>query len=260
MQVEAIGALRYYFPVETRRPACEPSPEWTAFCRINENRRAIRHFAPEPIADEDVQALLAQAVLAPSSANLQPYALHWVREPGLKTKLAAACVNQSAAVTAPALIVIAAGPRLAARTLVVRKRQLELAKEMTETSRRYHTDALRKFSWSLRLGRTGLIAPVQALLTLLWPEYGLLPFGPGTQRHWAARSAIYAAQTLLLAAVARGLDACPMEGFNPRAVTKLLDLPRGTVVPVVIALGRRAAEARVEPRWRLPTAETVVVH
>ena len=56
------------------------------------------------------------------------------------------------------------------------------------------------------------------------------------------------------------LDACPMEGFNPSKVAKILGLPRGVVIPIVIALGRRHDEARVETRWRRTFEQAVVVH
>jgi nitroreductase len=51
-----------------------------------------------------------------------------------------------------------------------------------------------------------------------------------------------------------------MEGFNARKVAKILRLPRGTVIPVIIALGRRRTDARLEPRWRRPFEKAVVVH
>jgi hypothetical protein len=51
-----------------------------------------------------------------------------------------------------------------------------------------------------------------------------------------------------------------MEGFNAGRVGKALGLPRGTVIPIVIALGWRRADARIEPRWRRPFSDVVVEH
>jgi nitroreductase len=56
----------------------------------------------------------------------------------------------------------------------------------------------------------------------------------------------------MLAASAYGLDTCPMEGFNARKVAKALRLPRDLVLPLIIAIGHAAADARCEPRWRKP--------
>ena len=51
----------------------------------------MRDFDGADIADEDVRAVLEQALLAPSSGNLQPYQLHWLRNSRKKRHVAAAC-------------------------------------------------------------------------------------------------------------------------------------------------------------------------
>ncbi|XXE02942.1 nitroreductase family protein [Pseudomonas sp. Z3-6] len=79
-------------------------------------------------------------------------------------------------------------------------------------------------------------------------------------RQWAARNTIFAAQTLMLGAAAKRIDTCPMEGFSAAQVAKLLDLPRASVVPLVIALGDRVDDARVEEQWRRAIADIVVLH
>lgn len=64
----------------------------------------------------------------------------------------------------------------------------------------------------------------------------------------------------MLAAATKGIDSCPMEGFSASKLTKLLGLPRGTVIPIVIALGYRAEEGRIEKQWRRPVTDLVVSH
>src|SRR5690349_19642512 len=81
---------------------------WTTFRAINESRRAVRDFDDTPLADGDVRAVVAEALLAPSSGNLQPYRIHWVRDPATKAALARACNGQRAAASAPTLLVIEA--------------------------------------------------------------------------------------------------------------------------------------------------------
>jgi nitroreductase len=240
-------------------PSPSPSP-WTAFTAINGRRRAIRDFSPEPIDDDDVRAVVEQATLAPSSGNLQPYEIHWVRDPELKARVAEACEGQRAATSAPTLLVLVAAGAVGRRTAAAQLRWVEESGALDERAKAYHRKQLAKFGAFLRYAPLFVWGPLHALLALLFPALTLVPIGPIGQRHWAARSAIYAAQTLLLAAVARGLDACPMEGFDARAVARILGLPRGHVVPIVIALGRRAEGARVEPRWRRAIADVVRVH
>ena len=84
----------------------------------------------------------------------------------------------------------------------------------------------------MRWGTSPLWSPLHAMACAVWPALILLPIGSVAARHWAARSAIYAAQTVLLAAAARGLDSCPMEGFD----------------------------ARVEPQWRRPFSSVVIAY
>jgi len=81
---------------------------WAAFQALNQHRRAIRKFNPTSIPEEDIQEVLAEAMLAPSSGNLQPYQLHWIRNANLKAEIAKACHGQQAASTAAEIIVIAA--------------------------------------------------------------------------------------------------------------------------------------------------------
>ena len=71
-------------------------------------RRSIRVFDGEPIPEEVMRDCLRDAVLAPSSSNLQPYELYWVRDSTTRTRLAEACLDQPAATTAGELVVVMA--------------------------------------------------------------------------------------------------------------------------------------------------------
>jgi len=214
------------------------SAGWTTFCAINGRRRAVRDFDGSPIADEDVRAILEQALLAPSSGNLQPYRIHWIRDASTRLRVAAACRGQRAAVSASTLLVFTAS--------------VETARATAEHA------SLAKFRRFSRWGTIPLWSPLHALAAAVWPAILMWPIGSVAARHWAARSAIFAAQTVLLAAAARGLDSCPMEGFSAHAVARILGIPRTTVIPVVIALGRRRLDARVGPRWRRPFSGVVI--
>lgn len=231
---------------------------WAAFCAVNERRRAVRDFDGAPIADEDVRAILEQALLAPSSGNLQPYRVHWIREPATRQRIAAACRGQRAAVSAPVLLVFTASLETARATAAAQLEHVNGCAALDERSKRYHRAQLAKFRRFMRWGTSWIWSPFHAAVCVAWPPLMLMPVGSSAARHWAARSAIYAAQTVLLAAAARGLDSCPMEGFDGRTLAKILDLPRGAVIPIVIALGRRRPEAAVEPRWRRPLSSVVI--
>jgi nitroreductase len=233
---------------------------WETFCAINGRRRAIREFDGTPLSEGDVRQVLEQTLLAPSSGNLQPYQVHWIRDCATKAAIAAACDGQRAAASAPVLLVVAASIEIASQTAARQVEYVETTALLDARSKRYHCRQLATFRRFLRWGTLPLWIPFQAVLSAVAPAFTLLPLGSTAARNWAARSAVYAAQTILLAAAARGLDSCPMEGFNAVKVARILGLPRGTVIPVVIALGVRRAEARVEPRWRRSFDTAVVVH
>lgn len=246
-----------YIPVAFTAPT---TGTWTAFRAINAHRRAVRDFDGSPLDDQDIRAVLAEAQLAPSSNNLQPYRLHWIKDPKLRGAVAAACHNQRAAGSASALIVLVASHAYSAQTLLDLAEHVEYCDELSEASRAYHRKQLKMLRRFGRIGQLWLWTPLMALVSWMMPAWMLLPLGPSRTRHWAVRNSLYAAQTLLLAAAAKGLDSCPMEGFSPHKVARLLNLPRGAIVPLVIALGRRTPDARIEPRWRVLFEQVVVEH
>lgn len=73
-------------------------------------RRSVRHYKPDPVKHEDLQAVLEAARLAPSWANTQCWKFVVVRDPDTKLKLAGALSpgNPATAAITEAPIVIAA--------------------------------------------------------------------------------------------------------------------------------------------------------
>jgi nitroreductase len=78
------------------------------------------------------------------------------------------------------------------------------------------------------------------------------------QRDEAIRSASLAAMTLMFGAVNRGWDTCPMIGFDTEAVSKILELDKFHIPVMLLTLGYRKEDPR--PRSpRRPIAEIVKV-
>jgi len=233
---------------------------WAAFQALNQHRRAIRKFNPTSIPEEDIQEVLAEAMLAPSSGNLQPYQLHWIRNVNLKAGIAKACHGQQAASTAAEIIVIAASPAIAKHTVADQLAYVEGSTSLESKSKAYYRKQMGMFNKVLGIGASAFWTPLIYIASLIRPSLSLLPIGNIGSRNWAARNALFAAQTIMLAAASKEIDSCPMEGFSASKVAKLLKLPRGTVVPIVIALGYRASDARVEARWRRELSDALVTH
>ncbi|WP_122558715.1 nitroreductase family protein [Pseudomonas viridiflava] len=238
----------------------DPVLAWEAFQAANRFRRAIRKFNATPVAESDVQALLSEAAFAPSSGNMQPYQLHWIRDPVLKANMAEACNGQKAAATAAEFIVVVASPALGLRTANAQLEHVKGSTGLEENSKAYYRKQIGMFQKVLGIGSCALWSPFVAFAALLRPTLSLIPIGHLGGRQWAARNAIFAAQTLMLAAAAKGIDTCPMEGFSASQVARLLNIPRGSVIPLVVALGYRSDDARIETRWRNPISELVISH
>ena len=222
------------------------------FARLNARRRAVRRFNGHAVSDATLLAICGQAQLAPSSRNSQPYRFLCVRSPGLKAAIAPLCNDQAAARTAAALVVVVAGRALAMETLSAWDQHLTGDCGLDSRTITYHRVELKHSRVFLHIGAWPVWSPIVSLIAFLYPAASLLPLGRMGVRHWTARSALFAAQTLMLAASAYGLDSCPMEGFNAPKVAKALRLPRDLAIPLIIAVGHAAVDARCEPRWRKP--------
>lgn len=233
---------------------------WSDFQTANRYRRAVREFSDNPIPEHDVLDLLTEASLAPSSGNMQPYQFHWIRDSALKTSIASACNGQKSAATAKTLIVVVASPALGLQTAMSQLRHVESAAALAPNSKAYYRKQIGMFQKILGVGSWPIWSPLVMIAAWVKPSLSLLPIGHVGSRQWAARNANFASQTLMLAAAAKGIDSCPMEGFSAPKVAKLLGLPRGAVIPVVIALGYRAKDARLEDQWRRPMSDIVVSH
>lgn len=233
---------------------------WEHFKTINRNRRAIRDFNEEQIPDKDLKDILAEAFLAPSSGNIQPYEIHWIKDPVLKAKVAKACNGQRAATTASTLLVIVSGTRIVKKSLRDYAAYTEASTVLSEKSKAFNRKIVSTLNQFLTFAPFVIWTPLIGLFSTLLPALSLLPFGGIGVRQWVARNSVFAAQNILLATVAKGYDACPMEGFNAQQIASVLKLPYGSVIPVVIAVGKRSSDAVVEPQWRRSFEDAVRVY
>ena len=97
---------------------------------------------------------------------------------------------------------------------------------------------------------------VSCVLGIRKPFYRL--GGKAEQRIVVHKSCALAAQTFMLSLAAEGFHSCPMEGFDKRRVKKLLELPRGAEINMIVSVGKGTVEGVWGPRFRLPYNEVVI--
>jgi len=76
---------------------------------------------------------------------------------------------------------------------------------------------------------------------------------------WAYKNAMLPAAFFMLAAAARGIATCPIEGMDERGVLAALNIPRRWSIPLVIAAGYpHATEEGRQPTPRRPVDELIL--
>lgn len=180
-------------------------------------RYATKRMTGQPVPGAKLEQILDAVRLAPSSYGLQPYRVMVIEDPSLKESLRPAINDQAQVSECSHLLVFAAlDPR-------EQERMGDLI-QLSATTRGVPPEALAGYRQALQ-AVTGRF------------ESGEEAF------HWSARQAYLALGVALVAAAAEGVDACPMEGFDPAAVDELLGLDRSRCRSMVLlALGYRNSE------------------
>jgi nitroreductase len=226
-------------------------------------RRSVRVFQEQVEIDtEKVKKCIAEATLAPTSSNLQLWEFYHITDKSVLQKMTDACLGQNAAKTAKQLVVVVA------RKDLWRKRaqaNIDFLKESYGEKNKDEYSKREKFALNYY---QKLIPTIYTdfLGILGWIKYGVFQilglFKPvyrqtrnSDMRIVAHKSAGLAAQTFMLAMAEIGYDTCPMEGSDTLRVKRLLKLPRGAEINMVIGCGVRDEKGIYGPRFRVPFEE-----
>jgi nitroreductase len=79
----------------------------------------------------------------------------------------------------------------------------------------------------------------------------------GDRRVVLHKSCALAAQTFMMAMTAAGYDTCPMEGFDRVRVARALNLPRGSELSMIVAVGKGTEAGIYGERKRVPLNEVI---
>lgn len=181
-------------------------------------RRAIKKFDPsKKIKDEDLEYIKKAFRLAPSSYGLQPYALIDVSEQKIKQELFPAVWKQQQVLDADHVFVFCHKVDLSDEYIA------ECA-ELHRSLRNGDNEMKQRFIDSAGMIRKGKDTPEMIAA-------------------WAKSETFLAVGFALAACAERGVDACPLGGFTPSKVNKILGLDKiGLSVALIAALGYRSEE------------------
>ncbi|MFM7862527.1 MAG: nitroreductase family protein [Candidatus Nitrosotenuis sp.] len=170
-----------------------------------EKRRAIKNFDPNHVMSrQEIDKILSAAILSPTSYNIQNWRFVIITDKDTKAKIRAASWNQAQVTDASVVIVLCAD----------------------------------LFAWKKDPTRYWKNAP-KATQDYLVPAIIEAYEGQDQfQRDEAIRSCGMAAQTIMLAAKAMNYDSCPMIGFVPEEVAKIISLPQDHIIPMMITIGK----------------------
>ena len=198
-------------------------------------RYAVKKFDPTRKIDAATWTALEEAlVLTPSSYGLQPWKFLVIETPALREQLLPASWNQRQIVDASHLVVLCIKKNLSAA-------DIDRFVRRTAELRGVAPATLEKFG--AMMVRDVVEGPRSLIVN-----------------QWAANQVFIALGNFLTAAALLGVDACPMEGFEPPKYDQILGLAaKGLSATVVCTAGYRAADDKyaVVPKIRFKTDEVI---
>lgn len=179
-------------------------------------RYAVKRMNGEKVPQEKIENILEATRLSASSMGLQPYSILVIEDEELRKKIHPAAYSQPQILEGSHLLIFAAWQNVTEQNVDEYLNHIASVRNVT-------LESLAGF-------RTSLMNIVDGRTV--------------AQKHeWAARQTYIAFGTAIAAAAIEGVDATPMEGFNPDAIDEILHLKeKGLRSVTILALGYRDAD------------------
>lgn len=234
---------------------------------ILEFRRSVRLYdAEKPLDTQKVKACIELATLAPNSSNMQLWQFIHLTDKTIMQQISKACLDQSATASADQIVVFVTRQDLykeRAKFVLDFERgniQRNSPKERQEKrikDRELYYGKVIPLLYSRFFGLVGLF---RKLLTF---SIGLFrpivrQVSESDMRVVVHKSCALAAQTFMIAMAEQGYDTCPLEGFDSKMLKKILNLPHGAQINMVISCGIRKEAGIWGERCRVPFEEVYV--
>lgn len=217
-------ALRTIAYHPERPDAAEALQRATAFRKLMDGRRSVRHFSPEAVAPELIDEVIRTASTAPSGAHKQPWTFSLVTDPALKHRIREAAEEEERANY---------GGRM--------------PPEWLEDLAPLGTDANKDFLE---------IAP--CLIVVFKQVHGHRPDGTKRKNYYVEESVGIACGFLLAAIRNAGLVALTHTPSPMNFLARLLDRPENERAFLLVPVGHPAADCEVPDLRRKELCEVMV--
>jgi len=191
-------------------------------------RFAVRSFDGKKVPEARINELLEIIRHAPSSFNIQPWKIIVIENKELKEKLGPASWNQPQVTTCSHLLVFCADKNILGN--IERLEKLMIQNGANKEGIKEYIGMMKGFEKGLN---------EEQKLT------------------WAQRQTYIALGNAVNGATSLGFDSCPMEGFDPKEYSKILDLPSHIVPSAIVAVGY--AVDKLKPKLRF-SEKDVFIH
>jgi len=226
-------------------------------------RRSVRIYDPEKNIDTAiVKKCIQQASLAPNSSNMQLWEFYHITSKETIQKIAPLCFNQNAARTAQELVVFVTRKDLWKKRMKSNLKMIDAVfppkpkseqSSREKVSRNYYGKLI-PFAYADFLGIFGFLKYLMILVIGLFKPI-FREVRNSDMRVVAHKTCALAAENFMLSMAAVGYDTCPMEGSDTWRVKKVLNLPRGAEINMIVSCGMRKPEGVYGECFRIPFKE-----
>ena len=200
------------------------------FVKLIEKRRSANNFLEGVVITEaDLKPVFDDVKLAPSTFNLQHTNYYVVLDEEKKEQIRKAAFGQYKVHTAAGVIIVTANRYAYKDTACLNQGMLNLG-IMTDSQ---------------------LEQMVQENTNFYEQR------GEDFMKEDAIRNGSLSAMMFMLAAKNRGLDTCPMNGFDPEKIRNILDIPSSDEIVLMITIGKEKESSRNLRGYRKPVEEFV---
>jgi nitroreductase len=200
---------------------------------LAQNRHSVHRFMPRPVSSELLDRLIACAQWAPNSYNLQPTHFVVVTDQEAKRRLAKLVIGEHEIEECGAVVAFIGdcdAVRRQGDEIIARDIEAGVLTEATASIRRERMSRL----------RIGHANPAVRALQRAGRSLLRLVGAAGAHedvRTWLAKQAMASASFFMLAATSAGLGTAALDGFHSRRVRKLLGVPNGFELFLLVAVG-----------------------